>query len=138
MKDRKNIFIIINVIASSQILVSLNNIVDKSNRKAMNRNWSNQKANPALKTKTHVFKNSCFFFSNFSDFSRHWQIQKLADPAGCSDTDQLGWMLIKEPRNNGTCSWDIKQGKVKPYFLYNTQTMPDNPGIHYVFTLLLF
>ena len=25
---------------------------DKSNRKAMNRNWSNQKANPALKTKT--------------------------------------------------------------------------------------
>ena len=24
----------------------------KSNRKAMNRNWSNQKANPALKTKT--------------------------------------------------------------------------------------
>ena len=23
-----------------------------SNRKAMNRNWSNQKANPALKTKT--------------------------------------------------------------------------------------
>ena len=25
---------------------------EKSNRKAMNRNWSNQKANPALKTKT--------------------------------------------------------------------------------------
>ena len=25
--------------------------VYKSNRKAMNRNWSNQKANPALKTK---------------------------------------------------------------------------------------
>ena len=25
--------------------------VEKSNRKAMNRNWSNQKANPALKTK---------------------------------------------------------------------------------------
>ena len=24
----------------------------KSNRKAMNRNWSNQKANPALKNKT--------------------------------------------------------------------------------------
>ena len=24
---------------------------DESNRKAMNRNWSNQKANPALKTK---------------------------------------------------------------------------------------
>ena len=27
-------------------------ICDKSNRKAMNRNWSNQKANPALKPKT--------------------------------------------------------------------------------------
>ena len=27
-------------------------IKTKSNRKAMNRNWSNQKANPALKTKT--------------------------------------------------------------------------------------
>ena len=26
-------------------------ILGKSNRKAMNRNWSNQKANPALKTK---------------------------------------------------------------------------------------
>ena len=26
-------------------------IVYKSNRKAMNRNWSNQKSNPALKTK---------------------------------------------------------------------------------------
>ena len=25
---------------------------NRSNRKAMNRNWSNQKANPALKTKT--------------------------------------------------------------------------------------
>ena len=25
--------------------------LDRSNRKAMNRNWSNQKANPALKTK---------------------------------------------------------------------------------------
>ena len=27
-------------------------LAKKSNRKAMNRNWSNQKANPALKTKT--------------------------------------------------------------------------------------
>ena len=27
-------------------------IIGKSNRKAMNRNWSNQKANPALKAKT--------------------------------------------------------------------------------------
>ena len=26
--------------------------INKINRKAMNRNWSNQKANPALKTKT--------------------------------------------------------------------------------------
>ena len=26
-------------------------LLPKSNRKAMNRNWSNQKANPALKTK---------------------------------------------------------------------------------------
>ena len=26
-------------------------ILNKSNRKAMNRNWSNQNANPALKTK---------------------------------------------------------------------------------------
>ena len=26
--------------------------MNESNRKAMNRNWSNQKANPALKTKT--------------------------------------------------------------------------------------
>ena len=29
---------------------------NKSNRKAMNRNWSNQKANPALKTKTEINK----------------------------------------------------------------------------------
>ena len=28
------------------------NEITKSNRKAMNRNWSNQKANPVLKTKT--------------------------------------------------------------------------------------
>ena len=37
-------------------------------------------------------------------------------------------MLVKEPRNNGTCSWDIKPGKVKPYFLFNTQPVPANPG----------
>ena len=30
----------------------INRYLCKSNRKAMNRNWSNQKANPALKTKT--------------------------------------------------------------------------------------
>ena len=29
---------------------------NKSNRKAMNRNWSNQKANPALKTKREINK----------------------------------------------------------------------------------
>ena len=29
-----------------------NHLPPKSNRKAMNGNWSNQKANPALKTKT--------------------------------------------------------------------------------------
>ena len=28
-----------------------NRVANGSNRKAMNRNWSNQKANPALKTK---------------------------------------------------------------------------------------
>ena len=31
--------------------ISDREIMIKSNRKAMNRNWSNQKANPALKTK---------------------------------------------------------------------------------------
>ena len=29
---------------------------NQSNRKAMNRNWSNQKANPALKTKREINK----------------------------------------------------------------------------------
>ena len=32
-------------------------IVEKSNRKAMNSNWSNQKPNPALKTKMGKNKN---------------------------------------------------------------------------------
>ena len=36
--------------STSRYLDDLLNI-DNSNRKAMNRNWSNQKANPALKTK---------------------------------------------------------------------------------------
>ena len=31
---------------------------DKRNRKAINRNWSNQKANPALKTKTEKMNTS--------------------------------------------------------------------------------
>ena len=36
----------------SYILIkSKNMFLEKSNRKAMNRNWSNHKANPALKTK---------------------------------------------------------------------------------------
>ena len=33
------------------LLILLPGLLDKSNRKAMNRNWSNQKSNPALKTK---------------------------------------------------------------------------------------
>ena len=36
-----------------------NSVMDlqkKSNRKAMNRNWSNQKANPALKTRTEFYQ----------------------------------------------------------------------------------
>ena len=33
------------------VLVATLFVAQKSNRKAMNRNWSNQKANPALKTK---------------------------------------------------------------------------------------
>ena len=32
--------------------VKLNHQYAKSNRKVMNRNWSNQKTNPALKTET--------------------------------------------------------------------------------------
>ena len=44
MNKKANIFI---------FLKALNkNDRDESNRKAMKRNWSNQKANPALKTKT--------------------------------------------------------------------------------------
>ena len=34
------------------IVLSFDQLLVESNRKAMNRNWSNQKANPALKTKT--------------------------------------------------------------------------------------
>ena len=32
-------------------IMGLMTLIEKSNRKAMNRNWSNQNANPALKTK---------------------------------------------------------------------------------------
>ena len=35
-----------------QTLVANGTELEKSNRKAMNMNWSNQKANPTLKTKT--------------------------------------------------------------------------------------
>ena len=35
---------------------SCDNFLIKSNRKAMNRNWSNQKANPSLKTKREINK----------------------------------------------------------------------------------
>ena len=38
------------LILSFSELISL--VGEESNRKAMNRNWSNQKANPALKAKT--------------------------------------------------------------------------------------
>ena len=41
---------LLNVLGFSGFNIQFN--VHKSNRKAMNRNWSNQKANPALKTKT--------------------------------------------------------------------------------------
>ena len=34
----------------------MSHLQKKSNRKAMNRNWSNQKANPALKTKAGINK----------------------------------------------------------------------------------
>ena len=37
---------------TSRVLVGPSLALKKSNRKAMNRNWINQKANPALKTKT--------------------------------------------------------------------------------------
>ena len=38
--------------AESAIFIFFDTVEIRSNRKAMNRNWSNQKANPALKTKT--------------------------------------------------------------------------------------
>ena len=42
-------YVLVGQLAGSK---EINNNISKSNRKAMNRNWSNQKANPALKTKT--------------------------------------------------------------------------------------
>ena len=43
-------------ILSREGTVDVNLFKKKSNRKAMNRNWSNQKANPALKTKREINK----------------------------------------------------------------------------------
>ena len=37
--------------SSAELILEEESCDDKSNRKAMNRNWSNQKSNPALKTK---------------------------------------------------------------------------------------
>ena len=38
-------------LVSESVIESVSESISESNRKAMNRNWSNQKANPALKTK---------------------------------------------------------------------------------------
>ena len=46
----------LNVLRQSACLVINRITVHKSNRKAMDRNWSNQKANPALKTKRELNK----------------------------------------------------------------------------------
>ncbi|XP_045160489.2 SCO-spondin-like [Mercenaria mercenaria] len=62
------------------------------------------------------------------DDNRNWQIQSLADDTGCSSSEQLGWMLVKEPKNNGTCSWDTSTIKKKPFFLYNADTSAANPS----------
>ena len=40
-----------NQVLSTYCIMTLIGVLFKSNRKAMNRNWSNQKANPSLKTK---------------------------------------------------------------------------------------
>ena len=42
---------LVNLFISNFVAKMLLTAFSKSNRKAMNRNWSNQKANPALKTK---------------------------------------------------------------------------------------
>ena len=53
MKEWKlSIFNIVDKRTSIKLYSQNTNLLPpKSNRKAMNRNWSNQKANPALKTK---------------------------------------------------------------------------------------
>ncbi|WAR18815.1 HMCN1-like protein [Mya arenaria] len=61
------------------------------------------------------------------DSYRNWQVALYADPGGCSIAEQAGWMLVKEPRNNGTCSWDTNFIKKKPYFMYNTYVAADIP-----------
>ena len=54
------------------VVSKLSPFFSKSNRKAMNRNWSNQKANPALKTKTGnklilQISNPVFAYANNKD-----------------------------------------------------------------------
>ena len=46
------VFWVLSLIVSNKAYYFRDFSVLKSNRKAMNRNWSNQKANPAFKTKT--------------------------------------------------------------------------------------
>ena len=64
----------------------------------------------------------------FRDTFRNWHIQRINRPDGCGEEDQLGWMLVKEPRNNGSCTWDTSTVK-KPYFLYNTGIAATSPGM---------
>ena len=49
----KTVIVLQCICAASFVLLRLHRLSypSKSNRKAVNRNWSNQKANPALKTK---------------------------------------------------------------------------------------
>ncbi|KAH3854721.1 hypothetical protein DPMN_097270 [Dreissena polymorpha] len=77
-----------------------------------------------------LFSSQRLLFSSHSDGYRNWQIQRVAAGEGCGAEKQLGWMLVKEPRNNGSCSWDVNTVKKKPYFLYNTGTAATSPGIY--------
>ena len=51
-KDSKFIYTSAGHVVTGNMKIIPDSRIRKSNRKAMNRNWSNQKANPALKTKT--------------------------------------------------------------------------------------
>ena len=44
----------VDIMQQAACLVFNPTVVEKSNRKTMNRNWSNQKTNAALKTKTGI------------------------------------------------------------------------------------